>query len=761
MKSSTFGHISHSYRANAPEQLLQGKGKGKGRGKGKGPSFSPSLGAALPSPPVGEMRPGFTRQNGASSLSADPPVEPTRESGAALPSPRVGEMRPDFTRQNGASSLSAEAQVPLVMNTELVTHQNSIEAESAANILRDLQIIFGLKEDKVSLLKLAIDRVLQDQKAVYSNVEINSYRLPVPKLEPETKADDATDDHSADAETPDKPELARPTLAKGKSSYFSVDTDDAGDEETSQCPLEASTNDLYEKILRSKKAMKSVLQHGTRLVDRNLGPRRELDGLYQYWSTMLILDPTSASADAPLLISAKGGLNNISQELDKGAPYIEGSLPSNLGMLKKLDGTPDIIRSGKLNTAKKLENMLLFNALEEYQAKSPDDTNFTPTKINTLSFMDFGKRDEGLFLNQAQAAITALFDGAPSITRIVSFYKNPDQDPITLTLTIPRPTLENVPLSMSDVSTLTIARDYNKTEALVHVRDLKDKWKDNEDEILRHFSQLLKDAPDSSFEKVFDSIRSRIKNNVDGAAPPRSLDLMALDSLALTLTGKTLQEDTLTDPEDSGSELLLKFALADVLGQPFSISCKSGQDRTGTAFALRVAAKMFHKLTGDLFRPTDTNKPCDNILFKECFMYALDLFNEDPNALTRGSGSNLKPLNHPFVAGMYTEFTPEHRDSLFYQALVDVDQNYALYYAMKLESKSPVFPKGLQASDKVERAARYTQASVRRSGASFSQAFSRDSFRRSSSSESPQSQVHDKAAAESALEGGSESESER
>lgn len=232
---------------------------------------------------------------------------------------------------------------------------------------------------------------------------------------------------------------------------------------------------------------------------------------------------------------------------------------------------------------------------------------------------------------------------------------------------IPKPNVKENPLSLATEDSLHLSRMNNKDWAHDNIDDLKTKWTEKGG-VFKDIADRIPEEVVGDYDGVFASIKGVIDEHSGVITDSQKMGLSALKLVLSTkegIMGTTLDGDSLNEMQDSAIEFMMQYYLERELGTITAVSCKSGEDRTGTGAAIIAAIHKFEDVNGGAsFTPSKDNKPWDSQEFRLYFMEALDTLCQDPNSLTRGPDDNLKTQDHAFCKLMYKEFTPEDRSGL-------------------------------------------------------------------------------------------------
>ncbi len=304
-------------------------------------------------------------------------------------------------------------------------------------------------------------------------------------------------------------------------------------------------------------------------------------------------------------------------------------------------------RSGRSDTIERIEELLLFNALESLrvnQGRFETATGFHACEDGSFEFqmalmsaMEKMKpitikadliADESMYLKGIDRSINDLFANREIIERNAAL--SPGSDPVTIR--IRRPYRLSLMLSTGSMSRKNIrkSRKFNIPIFETLYRELSDKWAGSSDPARQQVGSEMSKAGDlDQMKQKLSSLRSQYEN----------LELkakMALDALHLTLCGSDFKGNHLLGYSDSGKEFLIIGHLLDEVNVALSVQCKSGQDRTLIMVALKVACDMFERgHDSRSFYPQDP--PAEDLAyFKRAFTEAANRFGSSMIRLVRG-----------------------------------------------------------------------------------------------------------------------------
>ncbi len=397
-----------------------------------------------------------------------------------------------------------------------------------------------------------------------------------------------------------------------------------------------------------------------------------------------------------------------------------GSPVANLGAVLKNDSL-NFMRSARPTDTSKVMSIIQFSALSELDNGNPpiqgaDGTyTFEAAPVALFSFMDnsylkdFSLSGKGVpertMLPMIQTSVDSLFPNEdPTEANNIKFFVACEVDGVRVEVevTAEKPTFFQLPFSFSEKATLYRARQANKPAYKQCYKKLTEKWGKSETSTddMKLVAAILQ-AADDNYKAAFESI-AKIVHGRDFTND----QLMSLSALKVGLTesNSTLFGLDLTGKENkvngdpSGSiEFMLEYSLQKELGIIPSVSCKSGQDRTGTAVALMIAMDNYKDITGDSFMPSASLAPWDDPLLKFLFTKAADEFTQDSHILTRGVDKSLKAEDQVFFSNMYIKDV-EQREKTRSEVVVRKDvKDYKTKTAMhptqlelSIEPESPI-----------------------------------------------------------------------
>ena len=330
----------------------------------------------------------------------------------------------------------------------------------------------------------------------------------------------------------------------------------------------------------------------------------------------------------------------------------------NANLASVVEGTRTICgRSGRTDTARKLEELLVFNALSSLSAAKGDFSKATgfhtdpysntpyfrmalTTAMDLSPLKSFANQllpqgeDERQFIANIEESIQNLFQNRQSITRSVLHQGK------ALELTIARPLLFNITMSGQSNTPRNIDahRVFNRPTGLDLALQLFSQWIQESDG-RRSIAQMLTNAhigkgPSLEEDTFWNS--PMIQATRLTLSPKQQL---VLDALQVIFTGHDSAGTSLRQPRDPGKEFILLSHLLDETNIALSAQCKSGQDRTLTLTALRVACAAFEHERNAPFDPRLPPDHPDVIRFRELFTESANQFGQNMVKLVRGYDS--------------------------------------------------------------------------------------------------------------------------
>ncbi len=342
----------------------------------------------------------------------------------------------------------------------------------------------------------------------------------------------------------------------------------------------------------------------------------------------------------------------VKNDQKKGNEYM---LFYNANLASIVEGTRTICgRSGRTDTARKLEELLVFNALSSLEAADGDFSKATgfhadpysdapyyrlalttamdlsPLKSLATQLLPQGE-DERQFIANIEEAIQNLFQNRQSITRSVL------REGSSVELTIARPLLFNITMSgqSSTARNIDAHRAFNRPTAVDLALQLFSQWVQESDG-RRSVAQMFTNAhigkgPSLEEDAFWDS--PMMKASRKTLSPRQQL---VLDAVEVIFTGHDSGGASLREPRDPGKEFILLSHLLDETNIALTAQCKSGQDRTLTLTALRVACAAFEHERNARFDPRLPPDHPDVVRFREIFTETANQFGENMVKLVRG-----------------------------------------------------------------------------------------------------------------------------
>ncbi|HET6346218.1 MAG TPA: hypothetical protein VFH51_14885, partial [Myxococcota bacterium] len=340
-------------------------------------------------------------------------------------------------------------------------------------------------------------------------------------------------------------------------------------------------------------------------------------------------------------------------EDDRRATYLR-YYNANLAAVH-LDNALLLVRSGRSDTVAKVEELLLFGAIQ----RTAPDADAQPYQAAIISGLDRSwlktwtarltglLEDERPYLARQHAAVDALFGARQERAYAVAGAR---------TLHIRRPLLIRLPFSAQARTPLNIyfARRANRPAGLAL------------------FDALAAQARGSPWGRAMAACTSPHAKRawLRGVGRQRGWEALpapdgaALHGLSLLCTGRDLAGRRYLRPADPGYELILIHSLLARCGMTPHVQCKSGLDRALTMTATLSAAALYARLRGAPLDPATVRRDAgDMSLLRWLFTGAANRLGADPIQRVRGVGAGAKwgvrglgRATHPVPAALYLPF---------------------------------------------------------------------------------------------------------
>lgn len=379
------------------------------------------------------------------------------------------------------------------------------------------------------------------------------------------------------------------------------------------------------------------------------------------------------------------GVTHSQERANKAALNDENASNANLACID-FEGSLSVGRSGCPDSKAKVLELLRFLAFMELEkqietgkfdvtspSSSSDQLRFNASEVFMMTLMDldflkqlgetFSKKSESDRIKEIQIAVEKLTSNDLMCSTTVN-----DQRVLVL---LKKPSVSICPFSFSTTTAMATARAAKKEPYAKKFDRLVKLWEKNTSIFMKPIVEAMKQDP-RHFDTIFNTIGAIIRTTQDQNIPIPEHVLGALNALKIglsedktTLDGMSLKGEAglgVRNP-DTIIEFIFDVMLTKELGDILAVSCKSGQDRTGTAAALVVALENYMEITGHYFLPTPETKPWEDPLFKFLFTMAIDDFCESFHRITRGEGVDLKPGKHPGFSKLYVS-DPNERKAL-------------------------------------------------------------------------------------------------
>jgi len=311
-------------------------------------------------------------------------------------------------------------------------------------------------------------------------------------------------------------------------------------------------------------------------------------------------------------------------------------------------------RSARTDTAVKLEELLVFNAMESLRVSDGDPAKAVGIQaepesgqlqysmaLSTAMDLSFvkgvvtsilpGGEDEREFIAKMEKSVEELFGESSMITRRVEIGGQEKS------IQIQRPLLINMTMSGQSGSKRNIQghRSFNQASMERLGAKLCAQLKAGtpaQQVVANGLEKILggetAGRPELWKKPSFISLQTEL-------SPKEQLALKALE---LTMTG-SVGDEKLEGDRDPGREYLLVGHLLDVTNTAVTAQCKSGEDRTLTLVSLKVAQNAFERQTGRPYDPMSSSDNTDTVLMRELFTDAANALGENMVKIVRGFDS--------------------------------------------------------------------------------------------------------------------------
>jgi hypothetical protein len=321
-----------------------------------------------------------------------------------------------------------------------------------------------------------------------------------------------------------------------------------------------------------------------------------------------------------------------------------------------LDDALLLVRSGRSDTVAKVEELLLFGAMQR-QGRTGGEVE--PSWAALISALDRSwiksltarltglLEDERAYLGRQHAAVDALFGSHRQLAYPVAGDRS---------VRIRRPLLLGLPFSAQARNILCIyfARRANRPAGLAL------------------FDALAFQARDTPWGQAMAACRAphakrawlrHLAREHRWEALPRA-DVTSLHALSLLCIGRDLAGRRYLRPADPGYELILLHGLLGRCGVIPHVQCKSGLDRALTMTATLTASALYGRLRGEPLDPATVRRHAgDMSLLRWLFTRAADRLGADPIRQVRGVGAGAKwgmrgpgRAGHPVPAALYLPY---------------------------------------------------------------------------------------------------------
>lgn len=382
------------------------------------------------------------------------------------------------------------------------------------------------------------------------------------------------------------------------------------------------------------------------------------------------------------------GVTHSQERANKSALHDKDASNANLACID-FDGTISVGRSGCPDSKTKVLEILQFLAIMELEkqiesgefsltpATPGSQVTFEASEVFLMTLMDldrmkevgeaFAKKTEKERIRDIQKAVDSLtsndlmFSTSVNGTRVLFRLK--------------RPSMGICPFSFSTTTAMAEARNAKKGPYTQKFDRFVKQWETDPSGLMKSIIKSMKQEPrnfTTIFEDVGTIIRKAQQNNE--SIPEQTLGALNALKIGLSDSKTTFDGMDLTGDPSFGTrnpetitEFIFDVMLSKELGDILAVSCKSGQDRTGTAAAIVVALDNYKEITGHYFLPTSEKEAWEDPLFKFLFTMAIDDFCESFHRITRGDGVDLKPGKHPGFSRLYVS-DPKERATIKEQA---------------------------------------------------------------------------------------------
>jgi hypothetical protein len=373
------------------------------------------------------------------------------------------------------------------------------------------------------------------------------------------------------------------------------------------------------------------------------------------------------------------GVTHSQERANKSALHDKDASNANLACIS-FDETLTVGRSGCPDSKTKVLELLQFLGFMELEKKvasgdfSPDThSTFDASEVFMVTLMDLAiekqvaetlsKKTEMERIKDIQTAVRDLTPNDLICSTAI--------DGKRILVRLKKPELSVCPFSFSTSQAMADARAAKKAPYTRKFDRFVKQWGSETSEPMRSIVTAMKQEP-KNFTAIFEEVGRIIQSAERRSIEIPKQTLGALNALKIglsddktTFDGMNLAGDkTLgTRNPETAIEFIFDVMLTRELGDILTVSCKSGQDRTGTAAAIVVALDNYKEITGQDFLPTTEKKPWEDSLFKFLFTMGIDDFCESFHRITRGEGVDLKPGKHPAFNRLYVS-NPAERASL-------------------------------------------------------------------------------------------------